>query len=233
MNGSTTTSVIIPVRNGARFILEALDSVLVQLADDDEIIVVDDASTDGTDELLRNLDKRVVVLDGPGRGPSAARNTGLAKACGACIAFLDHDDLWPPGRHAALLRALQQAPTANAAAGRLRIQVEEGGTAGRHAALDARHAPSILMTCLYRRQLIQATGPFDDDMRFGEDLNYYVRLAECGMNVVTCDHDALIYRRHAENATNAAPPENKVLLDIFARRLSRRHGMPILKPKND
>lgn len=230
MNGRTT-SVIIPVRNGRRFILEALDSVLVQLADDDEIIVVDDASTDGTDRLLRNLDKRVVILDGLGRGPSAARNTGLAKARGACIAFLDHDDLWPPGRHAALLGALRQSPTANAAAGRLRIHVEEGGFAGRHAALDGRHAPSILMTCLYRRQLIEATGPFDEDMRFGEDLNYYVRLAESGMIVVTCDHDALVYRRHAENATNAAPPENKVLLDIFARKLSRRYGLPLQKPK--
>jgi glycosyltransferase involved in cell wall biosynthesis len=232
MDGNTTTSVIIPVRNGARFILEALDSVLAQLADDDEIIVVDDASTDGTDRLLRKLDQRVVILDGPRPGPSAARNTGLAKARGACIAFLDHDDLWPPGRHAALLGALLQDPAANAAAGRLRVRVEDDGSAGGHAALNGHHAPSILMTCLYRRQLIEATGRFDEDMRFGEDLNYYVRLAECGMVLITCDHDALVYRRHGGNATNAAPPGNTVLLDIFARKLARRRGSSAPKPQN-
>src|SRR5690242_11942220 len=100
---STRTSVIVPVRNGVRFIREGIDSALQQLAPDDEIVVIDDASTDGTLSVLNRMqDRRIRVLAGSGRGVSSARNIGLAAASGTFIAFLDHDDLWPPERHPVL-----------------------------------------------------------------------------------------------------------------------------------
>jgi glycosyltransferase involved in cell wall biosynthesis len=176
--------VIIPVLNGEEFIVEALTSVLSQLDSDDEIIVVDDGSMDATRHLLRGLDSRVQVIDGPRRGPAAARNAALGVARGTFIAFLDHDDLWPPGRHRALLFALADKSRFNAAAGRIRIKVEPTGVPGSYLALDGRHAPSILMTCLYRRHLIDQAGLFDEDMRFGEDLKYHVRLAEACLILV-------------------------------------------------
>ena len=88
------TSVIIPVRNGARFVREAIESALVQLSADDEVIVVDDASDDDTGGVVRQIDdRRIRLLDGTGRGVSSARNIGLAEATGEFVAFLDHDDL--------------------------------------------------------------------------------------------------------------------------------------------
>jgi glycosyltransferase involved in cell wall biosynthesis len=220
----TTTTVIIPVFNGEEFIDEALASVLPQLGADDEVVVVDDASTDRTRNRLHRCDPRVSVIDSPGRGPSAARNVGLALARGAFIAFLDHDDLWPAGRHRALLCALLGNEAFNAAAGRIRIKVEDTGSPGDYLALDGRHTPSILMTCLYRRELIDKVGLFDEDMRFGEDFNYYVRLSEAGMKLTTCEQDSLTYRRHGRNATNSAPAGNKVLMNILARKLARARG---------
>lgn len=96
-----------PVHNGARFIVDAVDSALRQLAPEDEIVIIDDASTDATRSLIgRMRDRRIRLLDGLGRGPSSARNIGLNAAIGEYIAFLDHDDLWPAGRHAVLLQAL-------------------------------------------------------------------------------------------------------------------------------
>ena len=218
------TSVIIPVRNGEEFLGEAIASVLSQLADGDEVVVVDDGSTDRTRSLLRGCDPRVLIVDGPGRGPSAASNAGLQSAAGDLVAFLDHDDLWPPGRHQALLSALLTDESVDAVAGRVRIKVETGGSADPYLGLDGRHAPAILMSCLYRRRLIDKVGSFDEDMRFGEDLNYYIRLAEAGMNLVLRDHDGLIYRRHANNATNTAPPGKSVLMNIVARKLARARG---------
>jgi glycosyltransferase involved in cell wall biosynthesis len=217
-----STSVIIPVLNGEDFILAALASVLRQLDAHDEVIVIDDGSTDGTRRLLDGCDARVRVIETAGRrGPSTSRNAGLAAARGGYIAFLDHDDLWPAGRHAALSGLLGADETVDAVAGRIRIRAEHNGAADSYRELDGRHAPAMLGSCLYRRSLIDRTGLFDEDMRFGEDLNYHVRLAESGMKLVTCDHDALVYRRHARNVTNAAPPHNATLMNILARKLAR------------
>ena len=219
-----TTSVVMPVLNGEDFILDALASALKQLDRDDEVLVIDDRSTDGTRALLQDCDVRVKLLDGTGDGPSAARNVGLAEARGDFIAFLDHDDLWPEGRHAAMLTALLAKPQANAVAGRIRIRVDEGGSPGDYLTLDGLHAPSLIWSCLYRRDLVERAGSFDEDMRFGEDLSYYLRLADSGMKIIHCEHDAIVYRRHANNATNAAPPRNSGLLQILAKRVARARG---------
>src|SRR3978361_982737 len=102
------TSVVIPVRNGAAFIVESIFSALSQLQGRDEIIVVDDGSTDNTRSLVRGVrDYRVTMLEIGGRGVSAARNAGLAIVDNEFVAFLDHDDLWPEGRH----KKLQAAPS--------------------------------------------------------------------------------------------------------------------------
>ena len=218
------TSVIIPVLNGAVFVNDAVASVLSELASDDEVLVVDDGSTDATRAVLHRADPRVALLEGPGRGPSAARNVGLARARGDFIAFLDHDDLWPAGRHQALRAALRGGESVDAAAGRVLIRIEATGDAGDYRRLHGRHAPSLLPCCLYRRGLIERAGRFADDLRYGEDLDYHFRLVEAGMRLVLCDHDSLIYRRHAGNATNAAPPGRLVLKQLMGRKLRRMRG---------
>src|SRR4029077_12223252 len=91
-------SVLVPARNLRPFIGEALASIQAQSRPVQEIIVVDDASDDGTDELLRALaqqEPRLRLLTGEGRGAPAARNLGLLAAGGQVIAFLDGDDIWP------------------------------------------------------------------------------------------------------------------------------------------
>ena len=91
-----STSVIIPVRNGERLVGEAIASALAQLGAGDEIVVVDDGSTDRTRAAVEAAaDRRVRLVPSGGRGVSAARNVGIAVACGEFIAFLDHDDTWP------------------------------------------------------------------------------------------------------------------------------------------
>ena len=220
---SLSTSVIIPVLNGERHLAEALASVICQLGKRDEILVVDDGSTDGTSEALRPYRGRVTVLQGPGRGPSAARNIALAVARGHFIAFLDHDDLWPAGRHAALTAALCNG-SADAVVGRIRILIEEAceDTSEYIRHYEGKHHPPILMSCLYRRRLIEQVGFFDETLRFGEDTDYYLRLREAGASYAQCDADSLIYRRHSGNATNNRPPQTAVSFDILARKRARQ-----------
>jgi glycosyltransferase involved in cell wall biosynthesis len=90
-------SAIIPVYNGRRFLLDAVDSVLAQTYSNVECIVVDDGSTDGSRELA-NSRPDVRVISQPRSGVSAARNRGGAEATGEYLAFLDADDVWLPSK---------------------------------------------------------------------------------------------------------------------------------------
>src|ERR1700759_5182615 len=94
-------SVVIPTFNRRHLILRALQSVVEQTYPHLEVIVVDDASTDGTVEFLEskhfNVPLRVIRIE-QNSGPSAARNKGIACASGKYVALLDSDDYWLPGK---------------------------------------------------------------------------------------------------------------------------------------
>ena len=106
----TTVDIIIPVYNRAALVREAIESALTSAPDIPvEVIVVDDASTDGTWDFLRGLDDprvRTFRMERNG-GQSAARNRGLDVARGTYIKFLDSDDVLTPGHLSAEVRALQ------------------------------------------------------------------------------------------------------------------------------
>ena len=92
-------SVIIPAYNSEKFIGETLYSVVRQSFQAMEIIVVDDGSTDGQNEIIKTImkeDARIKLIQQANRGVSAARNLGIEHAKGQYLAFLDADDVWLP-----------------------------------------------------------------------------------------------------------------------------------------
>jgi len=91
-----TVSVIIPTFNRRERVLKAIASVVSQTRQPDEIIVVDDGSTDGSSAAIRNNFPTVTVIRQQNSGVSAARNTGIRAATGEWLAFLDSDDEWKP-----------------------------------------------------------------------------------------------------------------------------------------
>jgi glycosyltransferase involved in cell wall biosynthesis len=93
----STVSVIVPTYNCAPFIAEAIDSILGQTRPPDQIIIVDDGSTDGTEQVVRRFDDpRIEYIRQKNAGVSSARNTGLAAARCEFVTFLDADDRWRP-----------------------------------------------------------------------------------------------------------------------------------------
>ena len=105
-----SVSVIIPTHNRARTLPRALDSVLAQTRAIDEIIVVDDGSTDSTVELVAGNYPQVTLLQQPNLGVSAARNHGIREATSDWIALLDSDDRWLPTKLEAQFALLVQRP---------------------------------------------------------------------------------------------------------------------------
>src|SRR5689334_10500033 len=101
-------SVVIPTYNRASLVPRAVESVLTQLGPEDELIVVDDGSTDGTEAALAPWRGRIHYLRLPHGGAGRARNAGWAVARGELVAFLDSDDEWLPGK-LTLQRALLAA----------------------------------------------------------------------------------------------------------------------------
>ncbi|MHC4950844.1 MAG: glycosyltransferase [Planctomycetota bacterium] len=104
-------SVIIPTYNRRNLLSEAIESVLSQTLADFEVIVIDDGSTDGTDEAVKAIDDpRIRYYYKDNGGVSSARNAGLDKATGQYIAFLDSDDLYKPEYLKTMVSALENNP---------------------------------------------------------------------------------------------------------------------------
>lgn len=224
MTRDPLTSVIIPVRNGENFIADAVESVLQQIAGDDELIAVDDGSTDATANILDMVDdSRLIRLQTDGDGVSVARNKGIEAAKGRYLAFLDHDDLWPEGRHEALLRALSRTHEYSVACGVVRVRFEENAarTAGAEG-LDGQFIPDLIGSALYRTDAVRAVGGFTPGMHLREDSDFQIRLVEAGYAPLRIDADTLVYRRHGANVTANEHAMAHSLLDLARRRLKRQ-----------
>lgn len=124
-------SVVIPTRNRAQLVCEAIESALSQREGQVEVIVVDDGSTDNTSEVLaEHFGSHILFLRQPERrGAGAARNAGIRVARGHLLAFLDDDDLWLPGKLEAELSAFEHFPDAEAVVSDSLTFVEEQAAA--------------------------------------------------------------------------------------------------------
>jgi glycosyltransferase involved in cell wall biosynthesis len=204
-------SVVVPTRNRSGLVAVTLRSVLRQRGVDLEIIVVDEASTDGTPAVLAGLgDRRVRVVrhDTP-RGVSTARNRGAAEARGEWVAFTDDDDLWAPDKLVRQVHAAQAAGRDWSYAGSVNITDGFRIVHGLPplppeevvAALPRYNAiPAGGSNVVVRREALLRAGPFDTRLRNTEDWEMWIRLAKAGPPAWV--RSPLIgYRVHASNST--------------------------------
>ncbi len=108
-------SIIIPTYNYGKFICEAIDSILNQTFKDYEIIIVDDGSTDNTEEIIKKYEDKINYFYKTNNGPASARNLGIQNATGDYICFLDSDDIFLPNKleiQVNLLRSPSSSKTA-------------------------------------------------------------------------------------------------------------------------
>jgi hypothetical protein len=196
MRTAAMVSVVIPACDAAEVLGAALASVRAQ-GEALEVIVVDDGSRDDTARVAVAGGAR--VLRQANRGPSAARNAGLAVANAPLIALLDADDRWPPGSLAARVAALAVAPDAAWVQGRL-CDCWPGLGADGGDRLDPRRYGFNLGAALFHRALFDAGGGFDETPRHGEDVDLLVRAAAAGVLRARIAAVTLHYRRRPRGA---------------------------------
>jgi len=190
-------STIIPTYNNEATLAQAIDSALAQHVDGQEIIVVNDGSTDGTSSVLDAYRERVTVLDRINGGPAAARNAGVRASHGEYVAFLDADDIWMPTMLERTVAALDADPTLALVYCNASLADSEGVDLG--AALIGKgvdHAPSLneLLTQLWpimpsaalvRRSAYEQGHGYRDELRGAsfrfEDVDFWIRMREQGV----------------------------------------------------
>jgi glycosyltransferase involved in cell wall biosynthesis len=205
-------SAIITTYNYGRFIAGAVESVLQQSVRPDEILVVDDGSTDGTADIVAGYAAAGVrYVSQANGGAGAARNRGLRETRGELVAFLDGDDRWLPDKLARQLDHLHRYPSVGLITGG-ECQVFEGGQASmlvtRPPVGAARFYPQILIEntignpslTLIRRACFKQVGGFDESLRLGQDWDMWIRIAKA-FPIGVVAGPLILFTQHANSLT--------------------------------
>lgn len=181
-------SVIIPVFNGERTVLETVHSVLEQTFTDFELIVIDDGSSDHTLKLLETIeDRRMQIFSYENGGLPVARNRGIERARGQYITFIDADDLWTPTKLADQLSALQKNPEAGLAYSWTLTMDDQTGALhpGKFVSFEGDVYGQMLLSnfiasgsnAMLTAEAIANVGEFDPTLTSCEDWDYWLRVA--------------------------------------------------------
>ena len=201
-------SVVIPCYNSASFLPQALQSVREQSRGVDEIIVVDDASTDDSVAVAREAGVTCLSLES-NVGPGAARNHGISSSTGDLVAFLDADDYWMPTHVEDVAGLLERYPESAVAFSRIRRVGEEDLVAPAYVPAGP---PAYMFwqlieenivaqsSAVVRREILMRHGSYSSTLRYSEDYDLWLRLARrypfvCTSAVTAC------YRVHPNQAS--------------------------------
>ena len=209
--GAPSVSVVIATYNRADLLPETIESVLTQTFRDFELIVVDDGSTDNTQEVLKSYGDRLRFLRQENRGPSAARNFGVSHARASWISIQDSDDICAPDHLETLYRCVEKKPDvgmvfANGAyiddpGGKTIIPQEKSKRlAEKGVELPDLFSTSIvrLQAALLSKEALLAVGGLDENLRIAMDLDLAFRFF-MRFPMAYVDKVVFFYRRHEGN----------------------------------
>ena len=214
---SEKISVILPVYNGEKYIEEALSSIFSQKGDHEfEIIVVNDGSTDNTEQILKPYMDRIVYKYQKNGGPPVARNTGLELATGNYITFLDADDVWSKNKTSVQQAILEKNRETEIVLGlykrqrfEVRAEIMED---------DSELDFQLLVGCMItRREVFERVGRFDPDLFLGDDTDWFMRAREAGIKIKV-HRDLVMYQRVHDNNSTA----NKVKFNYYVFKVLKK-----------
>ena len=223
-------SVILPIYNAQAFIADAVNSVLTQSFQDFELILIDDASSDRTPEILAGMsDPRICIIHhDANRGLVTSLNEGLRLASGNFIARMDHDDIALPNRFSRQLTFLEQHSSIGVVGTGYRL-IDGVGSLGLSYRPPVMHeeiswamsflCPLAHPTVMARRDLLIAHGGYNESAAYAEDYDLWERLSR-QVKFANLPEPLLLLRKHGGNLTNVWLNKNTaVSTDVATRRI--------------
>lgn len=244
MLNAPTVSVTMPAHNSARYIAQAIESILTQDFADFELIIIDDGSTDSTAAIIARYaasDRRIRWHSRPNRGIVATRRELLEMCRGRYLAILDSDDIALPGRLDKAVAYLDANPACVAVGGAIEVIDSDGDVLCTwtqpedHDTIDARMlgAPGLFMaasTTTMRTEWVLRVGGYDHTTNGAEDLDLLLRLAEHG-RLANLPDPLAQYRLHFANHSIASREcQQQRGVRIVQAALDRRGLPPVSLP---
>jgi glycosyltransferase involved in cell wall biosynthesis len=209
-------SVIIPVKNRAKLLRATLRNLQNQSQPPDEIIVVNDHSTDDFQLLVMEHLTDAIFINNKGSGPGAARNTGLEVATGRYIQFFDSDDLLTKNKIKAQFDALESSGADMAYGPYVQAYEKDAGIwEQKDVVMQAASLPGsqtleamlyrgwniLTQACMFRREVIEKAGKWNEKLITHEDYLYFLSLSKFIKTMVHVPVEAVIYRQHGQQST--------------------------------
>ena len=224
-------SLIVPNRNMAGFLSDALASIARQRVPVKEILLVDAGSGEESAPIAAAWRARGLPLESiaaPGANPAQARNAALASATGDVIGFLDADDLFPAGKLAAQLGRLESEPWVDVVSGIITSfdQLDPATLAPAASSRVEKQTGVNLGACLIRRQVFDRVGLLDETQLYAEDTDFILRVFEARIPVTALRQEVLYYRRHLDSLMGQANErKQRDFHRAIARSLKRRAAL--------
>lgn len=230
-------SVVICAYNAAPFIAETLESVFAQTSQDYEIIVVNDGSTDETDQVIAPYLDRLTYLKQPNSGPGAARNTAFKYARGRYIALLDSDDQWLPHYLETMLEKMRAEPEIDV----LYPNAFLFGTAQWEGKLFQDICPSttpvtlekfltrecnVFISAVFKHEILDEVGWFDESLRGSEDFDLWLRMLQHGYRFDFLPEPLARYRKRADSLSSSSTRYFQNVLRALCKALSAPQTTP-------
>jgi len=238
---SPAVTVIVPTRDRARYLREAIGSVLGQTFADLELLVIDDGSTDDTRDLVGVIDDgRLRYLHQEASGISAALNRGLRNARGRYVARLDSDDVWTPDMLATLVPVLESRPEVGVVYARGQVMDASGRVLPTLQGLPERFPGDSFRSLVYddatcnvalvaRRQCFERAGLYDEELETSEDWDMWLRVAR-HYRFAFVDKVVARIRWHDDNLTGPASSRLAEVLGARSHPLDKLFRDPDLPP---